>query len=173
MGKKFNLCRIFIITFIVCQSLTILSILIAGDSKSNIGYEFMCPVDSGRITSKFGNRIHPITKTEEHHNGIDIKALKGSPVYATAEGEIIFTGQKNNGGYGKSIRIKHENGYESLYAHLEEITVQEGQKVTKGEQIGTVGSSGLSVMAHLYFEIRKAGNQIDPIKLIDTSKLIF
>lgn len=140
-----------------------------GDSKSDSNIIFICPVDSGEIISNFGNRFHPILKRERHHDGIDIKAPKGFPVYATANGEIIFSGRM--GGYGNTIKIKHNNNFETMYGHLKDILVEIGQNVQKGEKIGTIGNTGLTTMTHLHFEIRKDSVAIDPLKLIPLSNL--
>ena len=136
-----------------------------------INTKFKCPVDSGKISLKFGNQIHPILKKERHHDGIDIKLPIGSPVYSILRGKVIFAGYK--GGFGKSITIKHENGIETSYSHLNEIKVSENQDINKSDKIGTVGNSGLSIGPHLHFEYRQNEKPLDPLLFIDSSNLTF
>ena len=127
--------------------------------------KFFCPIDSGRVVSTFGYHLHPIFRKYRQHNGIDIETAKGSPVYATSDGKIILA--YNNGGYGKTVIISHPDGYESRYGHLNEIKVIDGQEVSKGDIIGTVGNTGLTTSFKLYFEIRKNEEPIDPLIMID------
>jgi murein DD-endopeptidase MepM/ murein hydrolase activator NlpD len=134
------------------------------DSESDSNITFICPVDSGKIISTFGKRIHPVLKVERHHDGIDIKAPKGFPVYATADGVIKHAGK--NGGYGNMVIITHKNGFETRYGHLENILVEFGQNVQKSEKIGTIGNTGLTTLVHLHYEIKKDSIPVDPLKLI-------
>lgn len=117
---------------------------------------------SGRISSKFGYRVDPITrKRGSFHSGIDIAAKKGTPVYAAEKGVIEKTGFFSNG-YGNLIVVKHENDLATYYGHLSAILVKDGQRVGKGALIGKVGSTGRSTGPHLHFEVRKGGKAMNP-----------
>lgn len=116
---------------------------------------------SGRVTSYFGYRMHPILKKRKYHSGIDIAAPSGTPIIAADTGEIIFCG--SNGGYGKMITIDHGNGISTVYAHCSALLVELNQKVEKGQRIALVGSTGLSTGPHCHFEVRKNGVPFDPM----------
>jgi len=111
----------------------------------------------GNISSRFGSRWG------RKHHGIDYTGNTGDPIYAADGGEIIFAGW-DNGGYGNMVKIKHNDGYETFYAHLNSVKVEEGQMVSQGDVIGTLGNTGRSTGAHLHFEIRKDGVAYDPQK---------
>lgn len=116
---------------------------------------------SGRVTSDYGWRIHPVTKLKTFHTGIDIGADEGSPVMAYQSGVVVFAGV--NGGYGKCIIIDHGT-FRTLYSHLSSYDVQQGEQVTGGQEIGKVGQTGVATGPHLHFEIRiKEGNNIKPV----------
>lgn len=116
---------------------------------------------TGDITSHFGGRHNPFTgRSYENHKGIDFRGKIGEPIKATAEGTVSFVGQK--GGYGNCVIIKHNNGFETLFAHLSKTTVKEGQKVEIGTEIGKLGNSGRSTGPHLHYEIIKDGMKINP-----------
>jgi murein DD-endopeptidase MepM/ murein hydrolase activator NlpD len=117
------------------------------------GLAFVPPLLETRISSHYGKRKDPFTKKKTFHGGIDLAAPKGTPVYAAADGEVIFAGEKD--GYGQLIIIKHILGFETRYGHLEEILVEEGTKVRKNQQIGLVGNTGRSTGYHLHFEVRR------------------
>jgi murein DD-endopeptidase MepM/ murein hydrolase activator NlpD len=129
------------------------------------------PLNRIHVVSKFGRRIDPIYKTWRMHQGIDYKASYGTPVYAVASGSVTYSGW--NGGYGKTIKIKHANGYTTLYAHLSSIGVKRGQKVNRGQIIGRVGSTGKSTGAHLHFGLIKGSKYINPtnLKMVGAEKL--
>ena len=110
------------------------------------------PILGGRITSKYGSRNHPILGVRKHHEGLDISAKRGTPVYASAKGTVSFA--RRNGGYGNMIRINHKYGFQTVYGHLHKILVRNGQTVKRGEKIGEVGSTGLSTAPHLHYEVR-------------------
>ncbi|MGL6173012.1 MAG: peptidoglycan DD-metalloendopeptidase family protein [Cellulosilyticaceae bacterium] len=126
---------------------------------SNSG-QFMHPLNgAGRISSQYGSRWG------SYHRGIDIAAPAGTPVYASASGTVVYSGY-NNGGYGKMIIIDHGNGYKTYYAHNSSLYVQVGQKVSKGQNIAGVGSTGNSTGNHVHFELRKNDNPINPYNYI-------
>lgn len=112
----------------------------------------------GRLSSKFGMRTHPISGKKKMHQGIDIAAPAGTPVRTPAAGVVAFAGTK--GGYGNTIIVQHENGLQTLYAHLEgfEAGIKTGAVVEKGQAIAGVGSTGASTGNHLHYEIRKTKN---------------
>lgn len=114
-----------------------------------------------KMTSGFGMRKHPISHEKLLHKGVDFKAPIGTPVKAGGDG-VIKKIKRQNEGYGYYIIVEHGEGYESLYAQLSAILVEEGQKVTRGEIIGKVGSSGASTGPHLHYEVRKDDEAIDP-----------
>lgn len=118
--------------------------------------------DLTRIASFFGKRKHPIYKVWKMHTGIDFSAPRGVPIYVTGDGVVESAGY-SRGGYGYKIVINHGYGYKTLYAHLSKILVFKGQKVKRGEIVGRVGSTGLSVAPHLHYEVRKNNVPIDPI----------
>ena len=122
-----------------------------------------------RISSPYGYRIHPTIKARQFHRGIDIagspdKAIMGTGVLASDNGTVVIATEK--GSYGKYIKIDHENGYVTLYAHLSAISVKQGQKVAKGATIGKVGSTGRSTGPHLHYEIMKNGATVNPLDYV-------
>lgn len=108
----------------------------------------------------WGKAIHPITRKETTHLGIDVAAPTGTPVYATADGVVLKAGDEN--GWGGLIVIEHENGYSSFCAHLNEIEIEGGAKVQKGEVIGRAGNTGQSTGPHLHYEVRLDGDHVNP-----------
>ncbi len=118
--------------------------------------------DLVRFGSAFGMRMHPILKTIRPHNGIDLTAPAGTNIYATADG-VVLQARYTTGGYGKKILIDHGFGYKTLYGHCEKILVKPGQKVKRGEVIGLVGNTGLSVRPHLHYEVWINNKAVDPI----------
>lgn len=132
------------------------------DGKS-LRKEFMkSPLPYARITSRFSySRLHPIHKVYQAHYGVDYGAPIGYPVRSTADGIVIFAGW--NGAAGRMVRIRHRNSYETMYLHLQQILVKVGNRVTSGQDIGTVGSSGESTGPHLDYRIKQGGNYINPL----------
>lgn len=118
------------------------------------------PTAANQITSQFGKRSDPFTRNTSLHTGIDIAGPSGTPIYAGAEGSVLFAGV--DGGYGKSIIIKHSSIYKTRYAHLSKIKVENDEKVKKGQLIGYMGTTGRSTGVHLHYEIYKHGKPIDP-----------
>jgi len=115
-----------------------------------------------RIASGYGYRIDPIYKTTKMHAGIDFTAPQGTPIYATANGTVRVSGNVGNG-YGNHVIINHGYGYETLYGHMVRVKARVGQKVTRGEIIGWVGSTGKSTGPHCHYEVHKYGQKIDPV----------
>ncbi|MDR5659643.1 M23 family metallopeptidase [Serpentinicella sp. ANB-PHB4] len=120
---------------------------------------------TGRISSPFGDRIHPVTRRLEFHNGVDIANSRNTNIYAAAGGVVTFSGY--NGSYGRMITISHGNGYTSLYAHNNKNLVSVGDRVSKGDLIAKMGSTGRSTGPHVHFEIRLNGEPIDPMTAIE------
>jgi murein DD-endopeptidase MepM/ murein hydrolase activator NlpD len=114
----------------------------------------------GSISDGFGMRLHPILHIRRMHEGIDIIADVGSPVYATGNGKVAFVGHR--GGYGLTVELDHGYGYRTIYAHLSKVLVKEGQKVTRGTQIAKTGDSGLSTGPHLHYEVEHNGVKENP-----------
>ena len=123
------------------------------------------PLDGARISSSFGMRKHPISGFNKMHKGVDFAASIGTPIYAGGNGTIEYLG--NNGGYGKYIRIRHNNDFKTAYAHLSNykkgLTI--GMRVNQGDIIGYVGSTGRSTGPHLHYEIIFQNKHINPLKL--------
>lgn len=124
---------------------------------------FMRPT-MGRISSTFGWRAHPILGFARAHNGIDIAARWGEPVYSAADGVVIGSGWR--GGYGRQVRVAHLGATESSYSHLSAATVDAGTRVRRGQLIGFVGASGLATGPHLHFELRRGGRPLDPLSAV-------
>ncbi|WP_016752708.1 LysM peptidoglycan-binding domain-containing M23 family metallopeptidase [Leptospira kirschneri] len=126
------------------------------------GVAFYRPLgDEGIISSRFGKRKDPFTRKETFHGGLDMAAEEGTPVYASADGEVSFSDKK--GGYGNLIILGHKLGYETLYGHLSSISVRPGEKVRKGQKIGEVGQTGRATGNHLHFEVRRFNQRQKPI----------
>jgi murein DD-endopeptidase MepM/ murein hydrolase activator NlpD len=121
--------------------------------------KFLWPV-AGRLTSGFGNRVHPIFGVVRFHSGIDLAASYGTPVKAADGGQVVQAGYF--GGYGNSVMIYHGGGFSTWYAHLSSINVSVGQMVGRGQVIGLVGSTGWSTGPHLHFEVRINGVAQNP-----------
>lgn len=116
---------------------------------------------NGVMTSTFGPRKHPILKTVRIHKGVDWAAPVGTPIVAAYDGEIVFQG--DGGGYGNLVRVAHEGGRETRYAHLQRFERGSGAVVKAGDVIGYVGTTGLSTGPHLHFELYLGGEAIDPL----------
>ncbi|MDQ2180304.1 M23 family metallopeptidase [Marinifilum sp. D714] len=116
--------------------------------------------DKYRLSSKFGNRFHPTLYRWRFHGGVDMACPKGTDIHIPADGVIVKSGW--NGGYGNYIKVKHGNGYETIYGHLSKVSVKKGQKVNKGDVIGKVGSTGRSTGPHLHYEIIKNKKRVNP-----------
>lgn len=123
------------------------------------------PVDNGKLTgmvASFGRRVHPFYKVLRMHTGVDYALPVGSPVYATADG-TVRTIKRSERGYGNMIVVEHGALYSTSYAHLEKINVRQGQSVRRGDVIGEVGNTGLSMAPHLHYEVLYKGEAVDPV----------
>ncbi len=124
---------------------------------------FMWPT-TGRITSGYGQRQHPVTGENDFHTGIDIAVSYGTPIKASANGTVVYAGWKS--GYGHTVKIDHGGAIETLYAHNSRIIVNEGDHINKGETIAYSGNSGTSTGPHLHFEILKNSNHVNPLQYL-------
>jgi len=126
------------------------------------------PTDSRTISSGFGIRVDPFNRRPSFHNGIDISGRQGSPVYAAADGTVVEAGW--NDGEGYNIIIDHGNDLRTQYMHLQKLMVDSGDKVTKGGQIATMGSTGRSTGPHLHYTVLQKGKAVDPSPYLKASR---
>lgn len=124
---------------------------------------FIWPV-RGKINSPFGWRHHPVLKKRWFHTGVDIKGNSGTPIHAARSGQVIFSGWMN--GYGKTVIIRHDSTYTTLYAHCSRVLVSKGQKVQQGQSIAHVGSTGRTTGPHLHFEVRINDKPTNPMSYL-------
>jgi len=127
------------------------------------------PAQFTRVNSDFGQRVHPVTKKRSMHRGVDLKMVKGTPVYATADGIVEAAGTDTKGGFGKIIRIQHSFGFRTYYAHLNKLLVSPGEYVVKGQQIAESGNTGRSTGPHLHYEVRQLWTALDPAPFMSWS----
>ena len=142
-------------------------LMIKGENRSEMlpAIPAIQPIENRDLTliaSGFGHRIHPIYKIPKMHKGIDFSAPVGTPVYATGDG-VVKTVIRSGRGLGNQIIVDHGYGYTTLYASMDELDVRQGAQVKRGDQIGTVGDTGLSVAPHLHYEVHLNGDPMNPI----------
>jgi murein DD-endopeptidase MepM/ murein hydrolase activator NlpD len=125
------------------------------------------PLKETRVTSSYGYRIHPVTHKKKFHRGIDLKAGWNTPVYATADGVVTYVQPKNIGDFGRVIKVQHNFGFETTYAHLNKTKVQAGDIIKKNQEIGLSGSSGRSTAPHLHYELKYGGRILNPKSFIN------
>ncbi|MDB5742287.1 MAG: peptidase [Polaromonas sp.] len=140
------------------------------DGRSRNRAFLSSPVEFSRISSGFSMRFHPVLQTWRAHNGTDFAAATGTPARTIGDGVVEFAGVQN--GYGNVVFVKHSNNRETVYAHLSQINVKPGQKVSQGQAIGLVGATGWATGPHLHFEVRVNGVQQDPMSLAKQSDVI-
>jgi murein DD-endopeptidase MepM/ murein hydrolase activator NlpD len=122
------------------------------------------PLKFTRITSRFTrSRFHPILKVKRPHYGVDYAAAVGTPVMAAADGVVTLAGWQQ--GYGKTVKMRHTNGFETLYGHLSRIAVRRGQRVQQGTAVGAVGMTGLATGPHLDYRMIRNGAFVDPLRV--------
>ncbi|MFC5080514.1 Murein DD-endopeptidase MepM [Vibrio thalassae] len=124
------------------------------------------PVGERRISSQFGERVHPVTKKLKMHRGLDFAVNVGTSIYATADGVVEAT-KKSNKGLGNFLRVQHSFGFSSSYSHLNSFNVKVGQFVQKGDLIAISGNTGLSSGPHLHYEVRFLGRALDPKPFVE------
>ncbi len=140
------------------------------DAKEIEGFLLANPVRGARISSRFTKRrFHPILKKYRAHLGVDYAASRGTPIAAAGNGRVVFMGTTR--GYGNVTKIRHSDGYLTLYAHQKSFRkgVRNGSYVKKGQIIGYVGSTGLSTGPHLHFGLYKNGHAIDPLRVVQVA----
>lgn len=120
---------------------------------------------TGRMSSNFGYRRSPFSGRKHFHKGIDFAVDRRTPVSATANGVVEKAGYMS--GYGLVVVVNHQNGYETLYAHLSEIRVNAGDTVCRGNLVGLVGSTGRSTGPHVHYEVRKNGKAVNPVPFVN------
>lgn len=125
------------------------------------------PLQGSTLTSGFGYRPDPVLHVMTHP-GLDLSAPMGTQVTAASPGTVIHAGPAGN--YGNLVMIRHDNGFETRYAHLSAVTVQKGDRVAAGQEVGKVGSTGYSVGPHLHFEVRHEGTAVDPAPLLPLNR---
>lgn len=126
------------------------------------------PVRTAAFTSGFGVRSDPFRGAAAMHAGIDLAGPNGTPIYATADGVVAEAGY-NRGGYGNLIKVDHGRGIETRYGHLSAILVSPGQRITRGQQIARMGSTGRSTGSHLHYEVRIDGRAVNPIPFMKST----
>jgi len=129
---------------------------------------FGAPVANPRYTSRFGLRADPLNRKRARHEGLDMAGPRGTAVRSPAMGEVIFAGVQR--GYGKVVKIRHDFGFETVYAHLNRIRVRVGQRVARGARVGDLGSTGRSTGPHLHYEVRVHGKPVNPMKFIEVAR---
>ena len=134
------------------------------------GFLLARPVRGARISSRFTKRRwHPVLKRWKAHLGVDYAARRGTPIVAAGSGRIIYAARL--GSYGKLVKIRHDDGYETRYAHMKSFRrgIRRGKHVKKGQTIGYVGNTGRSTGPHLHFELRKRGRAINPLRVVQVT----
>ncbi len=121
------------------------------------------PLKYAQITSRFGNRVHPVLGYTRAHEGIDYGAPTGTPVWAVGDGRVERSGW--NGGCGKSVTLHHRNGFETVYCHLSAVAVSAGRPVSQKQVIGYVGATGLATGPHLHYAVKRGGHFMNPLQL--------
>ena len=133
---------------------------------------FANPVKAAyRFTSKFGPRRDPKTGGRRMHKGVDFAAPNGTPLYATADGVVTHAGWSS--GYGRLVKIQHEFGIETRYAHMSKLRAKVGQRVSRGDRIGDMGASGRVTGVHLHHEVRVGGKAVNPMIYIKAANDVF
>ncbi|GBD44506.1 Murein DD-endopeptidase MepM [bacterium HR40] len=126
------------------------------------------PVDGARLSSRFGNRRHPVLGYTRMHKGVDFAAPTGTPIYAAGDGVVVMAGPYS--AYGNYVRIRHTREFETAYGHMSRIAtgIRSGVRVRQGQVIGYVGSTGMSTGPHLHYEVLQAGRQVNPLRVTVT-----
>jgi murein DD-endopeptidase MepM/ murein hydrolase activator NlpD len=140
------------------------------DGQSKVHLFLTSPLKFSRVSSGFAVRFHPILKQWRAHLGVDYAAPTGTPVRSVGDGVVDFAGVQN--GYGNVVVVRHAGERSTVYAHLSRIDVHKGERITQGESLGAVGSTGWATGPHLHFEFKMAGQQVDPVKIARASETV-
>ena len=124
------------------------------------------PVPYNGVTSKFGYRVHPTLNRKEFHRGTDLKAAMNTPVYATADGVVEYSGYHKKSGFGNLVILHHSYGFKTYYGHLNKVVLESGTFVKKGDLIAYTGNTGMSSGPHLHYEIRFISRLLNPFWFI-------
>ena len=160
-------CSIVLAAKLLCLSMLTLCLSTCATRRPEQRWDYpvpcIWPTPSGArvATSEFGETRRAGGSRHYRHQGIDISAPKGWPVYATADGIVCET-DRDWGGYGKHVVIQHPNGYSTLYAHLAKARVSTGERVRAGQIIGEIGKTGRATGYHLHYEVRRDGRPLNP-----------
>jgi murein DD-endopeptidase MepM/ murein hydrolase activator NlpD len=127
------------------------------------------PLRETQVTSGFGMRHHPIHDRTALHGGVDMRAARGTPVYATADGVVEWASHHKNSGLGKMVRLGHNYGFSTIYGHLDEIGVKVGDYVRQGDLLGLSGNTGMSTAPHLHYEVHYLSRRLDPKPFLEWS----
>ncbi len=146
------------------------TLLVPAVPASAGGQLIVFPLLSPKFSSGYGMRRHPVSRHARHHGGIDLAAPEKSHVRAVLDGTVVFSG--TYAGYGKLITIEHARGRTTLYGHLGDVLVNLGQRVSAGDIIGRVGSTGIATGPHLHFEWRENGKPVDPMKVFSSFRAL-
>ncbi len=141
-----------------------------GSARPLDGLPLLQPLATFEVASPFGPRPSPFTGLPSRHEGIDLRAPPGSLVRAAGSGRVVKAG--TDGPFGLLVEIDHGGGLTTRYAHLSRILVRQGERVARGRPIGRVGSSGRSTGPHLHYELRVAGEPVDPLRLLEAGRLL-
>ena len=159
-----------VIVVVICCVGMFIAMLMGGGQQMETTWEgtgiFEWPLPGDfSITSPFGYRTDPITGEASFHDGVDIAAPEGTAILAAADGVVVTANRTDSwgGSYGYYVKIRHDETYETLYAHCSEVLVKAGQEVEQGDVIALVGSTGNSTGNHLHFEVREGGSKVDPM----------
>jgi murein DD-endopeptidase MepM/ murein hydrolase activator NlpD len=125
------------------------------------------PLENTYITSRYGKRDHPVLNRDAFHKGVDLKAIRGTPVYAAAEGVVEWAGEHRSSGLGRMVQLAHNFGFGSIYGHLGDVEVKAGQYVQPGDLLGYSGSTGLTDGPHLHYEVSYLNRRLDPAPFME------
>lgn len=156
---------------LVMQSKSLDTIMNLAIKKENLysSLPIITPISSDKYRQRlgslsgFGYRLHPILKVRRMHTGIDFPAPRGTSIQVTGDG-VVAKIEPYSSGYGKNVTINHGYGYQTLYAHMENINVKVGQKVKRGQKIGTVGETGRATAPHVHYEVMVKGQRVNPVQ---------
>jgi len=146
------------------QQLEVLDDLMSANKLSSDTFVAGRPITKGWMSSRYGKRTDPFTGRLAWHAGVDFAGKMGADIVSVASGVVTWSGPRY--GYGKLVEVNHGNGYKTRYAHCDELKVQVGEVVRKGDVIALMGSSGRSTGPHVHFEVYKNGRTVDPAAYI-------